>query len=241
MQRDEYERRLVELCLASEPAHVLPDLARYREMARALFWSRAKVAYRRSLRRCGERELSASFARYLEAAPPRSPFIREVIGGFAAHAQEDSALLAGAPRHARDLLRFEEAVWSVANAVESAPRGALREVDFDGVLVANSTLRVLALDYAIIDARGQENEAPQPERCAVLVYRRPAADDVRWYRSSSLLAEVFARSAVQRRPLGELVQALVAERGGSVTPEVVEELAEGLALAVERNVVLGVS
>jgi hypothetical protein len=242
MELEAYHRALLALCFEPQQrAPTLPGFALYGEMVRARFMTMAKVAFRRSFVAIGEQPLRASFERYLSQAPPSSPFIREVIAGFAQFAERDRALLASAPPYARDLMCFESATWQTANALELPPSQQLLEVDFERVLVLNSTLRVLSLEYAVIAADGSASERPAADRHVLLVYRRPGHDDVRWYRVSNVLGALFelAHDAGNRRRLSDLVRLAVERSGESVDELLLERLASGLSLAVERGVVLG--
>jgi hypothetical protein len=211
------------------------------------------VAYRRSWALLGEAPCAASFARFLAETPPQSPIIREVILAFARFAERDEVLFEQAPPEARDLMRFEAAKWRVAGAAaELCPPAradastvgceALREVDFDGVLVVNPTLQRLALEHVVDDEAARTGAR---ELHTLLVYRRRDEDDVRWYRAPALLAELLvlaAGSEFAQATLGALVAELVRRRGPA--PEQVEELLTiltgDLAVAVERSVLWGV-
>lgn len=252
-----YQRALVELSFAADPPEdpALAPFQLYRHMIRARLFAMAEAAYRRSWALLGAPACAASFTRFLALEPPRSPLIREVIGAFARFAEADRALLTGAPREASDLLRFEAAKWRAASAeARPAAPGALREVDFDGVLVLNPTLERLALDYLVSEPL--DERAPR-EPHTLLVYRRRHDDDVRWYRAPALLAELLALAtpgsgARQRSAstapdegeatLGELVARLFARRApdsDQVEP-LLGELAAALTVAVERDVLWGV-
>jgi len=253
----EYQRAIVQLGFAADEPQdpALAPFALYRQMIRARLLAMAEVAYRRSWALLGAPACSASFARFLALEPPKSPLIREVIGAFAAFAEAElgaltdpprtswtGALLAGAPPEARDLLRFEAAKWRVASAPAPLPAGALSEVDFDGVLVLNPSLELLALDFAVCEP-GAGPPAEDPH--TLLVYRRRDDDDVRWYRAPALLAELLVMASAPAVPpatLGGLVAALFARRApapGQAEP-LLEELAAALTVAVERDVLWGV-
>jgi len=262
LELEEYARSLLPLCFPLErDAHLLPGFELYREMVRARLLAMARVAFRRSFALLGEPTGSASFARYLAATPPRTPIIRELMGEFATHLVRDGLALAQAPAHAADLVRFEAAKWRVASASESPLAPALGEVDFEGELMLNDSLELLPLEYSV--AATNEDEAGRHDPHTLLVYRRRGEDGVHWYRAPRLLAQLFAwvRSEPLPLPLAELVRRLVAERVAERVVErvaervvereverdpppdeaqlLLEELASGLTVAVERGVVLG--
>ncbi|MET0339786.1 MAG: putative DNA-binding domain-containing protein [Polyangiales bacterium] len=228
-----YGAALLRLAFAREPApEALAGFAVYREMIRARFFGMARNAYRRTWRMLGARACDESFARYLEACPPRSPLVRAVMHEFAAFACGDT--LGEAAPYARDLLRFEAAKWEVADAL-SPPSGALAELDFDGTPALNPTLRVLALGWAVDDAEA----APMPEPHALLVYRREGEDDVHWFRAEPVLGALLARSA-EGEPLGVALPAALRAHGVVPDEAFLGALAQFLELAVARGVVLGV-
>lgn len=238
MELEAYHQALLTLCFAPAPGEgMLPGFELYRDMVRARLLGMARVAFRRAFALTGDAAASASFARYLARTPPDSPLIREVIGGFAAHVESDRALLAGAPDEALDTFRFEAAKWRVASALEQPLTSAPGEVEFDRVLVLNTTLTLLPLAHPV----WEESDAARARRDphTLLVYRRPGQDEVRWYRAPALLACMFELHLGAARPLAELVQEAVAERRERVDEALLEQLASGLTTAVERGVVLG--
>lgn len=239
MELEQYHRALLGLCFAEQTTAELPTLGPYRQLVRGRFLAMAKVAFKSSFRIAGERVLERAFSRYLAAEPPRSPYIREVIGGFARHASAELERASDVPAYARDVLRFEAAKWEVASLPDDDVPPALAEVDFDGVLALNSTLRVLSLAHTVIDREGVEQEQPTPEAQVVLVYRRPGEDEVRWYRSEGLFAALLTRPGLQEQetPLAALVQQ--AARAVAVDEAMLHGLANELSVAVERRVVLG--
>jgi hypothetical protein len=238
-----FQRAVVALSFASSthPDPALAPFALYRHMIRARLYAMAEVAYRRSWALLGEASCSASFARFLAQTPPQSPIIREVIRAFAAFAERDDVLFYGAPPESRDLLRFEAAKWRVASAPDALGSTALREVDFDGVLVVNPTLERLALEHVVDD----ETAAGVRQAHTLLVYRRRDDDDVRWYRAPALLADLLALAAEPNHgqaTLGALVAELFLRLrpAPEQTEELLTNLSGSLAVAVERSVLWGV-
>lgn len=229
-----YETRLLRLAFASDDdAPALHGFAVYRTMIRGRLLAMAQQAYRRSWALLGAARCDASFARYLEVAPPRSPLVREVIHGFAAFAAS-GGLGEGAP-FARDLLRFEATKWELADALAPAV-GEVAELDFEGVPVLDPTLRVLTLEWAVDDPE----QPPSRDPHALLMYRREEDDALRWYRVELLFGALLARVAAHGESLGEALPALLAERAMAADEAWLAALAGFLATAVERGVVRGV-
>lgn len=234
MKLADYQRAVLRLSLSEQgqdetASPELPRFALYRHMIRARFVTMAQVAFRRSWQLIGEAAMTRSFDRYL-AAGPQSPILRSVIADFAEFLPRDRPL--STLQH--DLVRFEAAKWRVASAEH--PELAVREVDFDGVLVLNPTLAQLALEH---DVSEHEDSTHDPH--VLWMYRRPHEDDVRWYRAPSLLRELLSLPGQGELRLGELVQTLFASRGPAVDAQaLLEELAAALTIAVERGVLWGV-
>ena len=212
----------------------LPGFEVYRDMIRMRLCALARGAYRRSWALLGEAACEACFARWLALAPPSSPLVREVIADFGAFALGDA--LADEAAFARDLLRFEAIRWTVADAPAPAPP-LTSELDFDGEPVLNPTLRVLALTHAVDVLQGR----PEPiAPTSLLIYRRSDDDHVRWYRVGPLCGALLSRARETRLGIGCLLPDLLAERGLTADPALLNELASALTVAVERGVVLGV-
>ena len=250
MTLEEYQRAVLRLGLAlANDGSELPGFLLYRQLIRARFVGMARIAFRRTWALLGEAACEASFARYLAEQSPRSPILRQVIGDFAEFAERDALLWVAAPSAARDLLRFEAAKWRIASADAQLDESlVVRELDFEGVLVLNPNLVVLALQHDVSEAES-DNSATRAggsarfyahDPHALLVYRRPGDDDVHWYRAPALLCELLDASRGAEQPLGTLVQAAFLRRGASADEALLEELASALSVAVERGVLCGV-
>lgn len=236
MRYEDYQRSLCALAYgAAHDDAALPGFASYRAMICGRLVGMARVAFRQSWALLGEARSRAAFARYLDARPPRTPLIREVIEGYAEHLLGERGLLAEAPPWCGDLVRFEAAKWRVASAL--APACRVRDLDFEGLLVLNPTLELLSLAYAVTEGASVCEHSPH----TLFVYRRPGSDEVRWYRGEPLLAEVLL--AAQRAPsaLETLVPEQLRARKLEADEALLHAFASALALAVERGVVLGVA
>ncbi|MDB4990800.1 MAG: hypothetical protein JWN04_5978 [Myxococcaceae bacterium] len=239
MKLHEYQRAVQKLSLELAPdRRELPAFQLYREMIQSRFSSMARVAFRRSWALLGEHRCAQSFARYLATEGPSSPILREVIERYGAFAVRDRELLQGAPDAAADLLRFEATTWRISSDdAQLPPSLSLREVDFEGVLVLNPTLTMLALEYDVSESA----LATMPrDPHTLLLYRRRAEDDVRWYRAPRVLSELLALEGGSERSLAELVRSLFERSHPGSAEELLEELASALTVAVERGVVWGV-
>ncbi len=211
-----YQRAMVSLAFAEDDARPnIPGFELYRDMIRARLFAMARVAYARSFP-----GLEECFARYLSDQPPSSPYIREVIAGFGPYAAaEASGLL-------RSLLRFETAKWQVAGL--PYPPSEAAELDFEGRLVVNPTLRRVELEHVVT-----EDDRVEPH--TLLVYRR--ADDVLWSRLPRVAA-LLSDDAPDAK-LSERVAAYFSRGHDSADEAGLTRLADELTLAVDRGIVLG--
>jgi hypothetical protein len=246
-----YQRAFMRMSFAREPAPedvaLLGNQAAallYRHMIRTRLEGMAKVAFKLSVELLGEGAFAACFARYLAAAPPKSPLIREVIAEFGPFAQSDAAVHAAGPACLADLLRFEEAKWRLAYApAPSVDRASLRELDFAGAPVWNPLLRLLSLAYPVHTATTAGGSGAQLARdaCALFMYRPPGSDEVRWYKADPFFAALVRHAQARARAsFGELIPVVARECGSAVDQELLESLATSLTLALERGVLLGV-
>lgn len=246
MSLREYQQRVMRVSLALEPdAADLTALEHaqafslYRHMIRTRLVGMAKVAFKQSCAHAGDAAFDAAFARYLAERPPRSPMIRDVVAEFGPFAAHDRALLAAGPVFLADLLAFEEHKWRIGYApgvYAQAGQDGVRELDFEGRPVWNFSLRVVSQRFAVhLPALSAE-----PREGALLMYRPPQSDEVRWYLADGFFAALLRRSHTHAETLAELVQRVAEQRGVALDEALLETLATSLTLAVERGVLLGV-
>lgn len=242
MNLAEYQRTLLRLTFAREASDAdfagfgqVPRFVMYRQMVRSRLSSMAKQAFRMTHELVGA-ALEAAFDRYLAAQPPRSPLIRDVVADFGPFARGDLELLARAPVFVSDLLRFEEAKWRVA--YRKAPgESALRGFDFAGIPVFNPALERLELQHRVHELEGEKCKLGP---CTLLVYRPPAHDDLRWYSPDALFSEIVAGASREGAcSLAELVRNAAQSLGKHLDEALLEQLATGVTLALERGVLLG--
>lgn len=246
MNLAEYQRTLLRLSFAREVDDAEfagfghgARFVMYRQMVRSRLLGMAKQAFRKSHEVVGD-AFDASFARYLAAQPPRSPLIREVIADFGPFARGDRELLAVAPVFTSDLLRFEEAKWRVAYYRWELPAGELRAFDFAGIPVLNPALECLELEHRVHELEGMSCRA---EPLRLLVYRPPTSDDLRWYPPDALFAEIVVSAlragAAGEQTLADRVRSAAQALGKPLDEALLEQLATGVTLALERGVLLG--
>ena len=244
MNLAEYQRKFMELSFAEQIDEAdftsFGDPARfhlYRQMIRSRLLGMAKKAFASTLEMLGSRAFDAAFARYLAQRPPQSPYIRDVIGDFAPFARADAQLIGQGPAFNADLLCFEEAKWRVSYRARELPSDALRPFDFAAVPVLNPALEQLSLSHRVHELKEGSCRA-QP--CPLLVYRPPQHDDIRWYVPDALMARVLADARIQSAAsFADLVRGAAAALEKAVDEALLEELASGVTLALQRGVLLG--
>jgi hypothetical protein len=246
MNLREYQSALVRVAMAHEPdpadLEALQErqaFSLYRSMIRTRLVGMAKVAFKQSCAQLGEAAFDASFARYLAQRPPHSPLIRDVVADFGPFLRADVAALAAGPAQLEDLLCFEEYKWRLSYLAGAFPRlgeAGLRELDFEGRPVWNFSLRVLSQRFAV-HVSASEPEARDAE---LLMYRPAASDEVRWYIADGFFVALIRRSQAHAETLAELVQRVAEARALALDEALLETLATGLTLALERGVLLGV-
>lgn len=243
MKLAEYQRAFMRASLArevtDEELFALGDRDRvrmYRRMVRSRIEAMAQKAFRRTFEAVGPLRFAESFARFLDEAGPKSPYLRDVVADFGAYARSDEALLQGGPAYARDLLTFEHAKWSLAYRAAAMPRvgeGGVREFDFEGVPVLNPVLARLVLDYTV------HRDAVHDQRTLLFVYRPPSLDQVRWYASEPFFFAVIERASERQQPFVTSVREAAEQSGRELHQELVAMLSESVVTALERGVLIG--
>jgi hypothetical protein len=266
MKLADYQRELLRLSFLREAPEAsftaLGDAPRfhlYRQMIRTRLSGMAKQAFKVSLELVGSRRFDASFERFLAAQPPTRAFIRDAIADFGVFARTDRELLDAGPAWLVDLVRFEEAKWRVAyRRAQWEPEG-LVAFDFSAAPWLNPTLVLLELDHpvqSLVEAYEKEPNASLPEPPAsasrVFVYRPPRGDDIRWYAADPLTFGILSAADPSRAEpsatanaepgatsLAELVRSTADRLGKPLDEALLEELTNGVTLALQRGVVLG--
>jgi hypothetical protein len=238
------ERAVLSICFEAEPPEAaLRALGQrerwllYRELTRDRLLHEIRSALPRTCAAVGDERLNTAFREHLDRDPPRTRFFREVVMSFATSAlrtfDRDSSL----PSHARDLLRYEAALWEVSD-LEAPAAGEALEFSFDRVPVVTPALRLLHVTHAVhlpADAEG----SCSPGEFWLCVQQDP--EDARsrtWNlnRTSYLLLEEFQRA---RSSAADGVQRVAKQLGRRVTPQFVDHLCESLAQWIEVGILVG--
>jgi hypothetical protein len=242
-----YQRAVMRVLLDAEPNPddllLLGQEARwqtYRHMVRTRIADMAGNAFKQTSGLLGLDDFRAAFALYLGQAPPDSRLIRDVVAAFGEFLQNSEHVARSKPC-ACDMLRFERARWELAYLKTSVPvlgEQGVRELDFEGALVLNPTLRILTLSYPV---HRDETVWSAPATTHLLVYRTIGADEIRWWAATPLFARLIDRA--QRNAsesLAESVRACTVELDLTLDQSLLESLSDELTLALQRTVIIGV-
>lgn len=236
-------RSLRRVCFApdADPA----DLARlgpgpwtlYRALVRSRIVGALAEALPRTRDAVGGERFDGWIARWLDASPPSTRYVRELMPQFVAW--RDRLPEVDLPPCFDDLLRYEVALHAVSLAPDPSP-DALRDAPFDMHRPArfHPVLRRLDLRWPVHARRCEHEAAPSPAPCAVMVYR----DAQRLHAETLALSPVAARVLDAMREGGEVttaVQRALAAEELHASAAFVESFADLLADLMERGVLLG--
>lgn len=249
-----YQRNLFGLLFDPEPGLSVAALTNPRGKAER--WQRYRKMVRDRLEEVAEnsfprlrRVLGATFPdlvrRWLEEAPPSSPFLRDVHGEFARFA---IAVLptSAAPAWAGELARYE---WALLDTSYVAEEQGAAAVDGDeaaftmdrGVVLAPAH-RLLRSTWSVhhVAADG-DSDAVVAGDFSLCLYRDPRSFEVRVLELDVFAAALLgAIAADPRRPLVESLREAAHVAGKSVDGDLVATFAELASDLIERGVWLGV-
>lgn len=178
--------------------------------------------------------------RFLEEAPPRSPYLRDVPFEFAMWMEGQWGAL-GVPAHLPDLARFELLAFAAGSAesgprpAEPAPLAADRPVWLDG------TVHLARLDHAVHLLLAGEDTPPLPEqRPVALLVHRDADNEVRWLELDPTSMEAL-RLLVHGTPFGEAIRETARALGRPLDASLIETVSATLADLATRGALLGAS
>src|SRR5262249_33887042 len=147
----------------------------------------------------------------LAAAPPKSPFLRDVIADFGVFARSDALLLREAPPFIADLLTFEETKWRLAYQHGGhVLHEQVHEFVFERPPLINPVLQRLSLAHEVHESERRE------QRTLLLMYRPPSIDQVRWYVVDAFVFALFGRASEHSEPFSESVRHAAEASGRAV-------------------------
>lgn len=236
---------LARVCLAAEVrdedlALLGDDPARwrlYRAMVRQRMRDAVAEALRRSHAAVGDARLDAWLSRYLDRAPPRTRFLRDVASALAAFVRDGRAGdVLDDPAWLRDALTYEALVHAVAYAPPATPEPA-DELSMEAPVVLAPTHARARLSHAV--HRAPPGATPEARPCALWIYRDDTRHVVETLELSPLAADVLDALEDRGCTLTEAVTAALSRHGGAASAAFIEGFATFLADLVERGVLLG--
>ncbi|MCU0683142.1 MAG: putative DNA-binding domain-containing protein [Polyangiaceae bacterium] len=246
--RDDHERQraLRELCLrrsvrdddlaalGGEPERWLV----YRRMVRARLREAVGHGFERLEARVGGEIFGAWFGDFLERSPPRSAYLRETAGEFAAFLEGYERPGDRHPGLTLDLARFE---WAeLACAYEAAPAPATEPLSMGLRPALSPAHRLVRLEHAVHRLERDEPLAEvAPGPAWVCLYRDPQSFDVRVLELTEVTGRLLVAMAEGNRPLVELVRQVAADAGAALDGAWLAALSDVLADFSTRGLLLG--
>lgn len=241
---DGLARALGRVCLATSEAP--EDLAAlgptgrwglYRDLVRG----RVRGAIAEALPRCreaaGAERFEAWIASWLDARPPRTRYVRELMPEFVRWLDERDEARAQLPAYFDDLLRYEVALHFVGLAPDPSPEDlAADDFAMDRPARFHPVHRRLDLRWDVLGALSADAE-PSPR--SVLVYRDATRFTSETLTLSPIAAAVIDAMRDGRADVTACVQRALATRELSAGAEFIESFAELLGALLERRVILG--
>lgn len=245
---DALARSLARVCLAPSPPAAdlaaLGDAPARWSVYRDLVRGRIALAVSEALPRCrdaaGSVHFEAWLARWLDEAPPRGRYVRELMPEFADWLCTAGALDDTVPRAFHDLLRFERALHRVALA-EDPPPERLHAEPFAMDRPARFHPNLLRLDvtYEVQRAAPASDLTALAAPCALLLYRDAARFTAETLVLTPLAARVVDAMLPGDRDVAGCVLGALAAQDHRVSSEFIEGFSGLLATLMERGLLLG--
>lgn len=180
-----------------------------------------------------------SFARFLEAAPPKTHVLKDVPAEFLAWALPSWGARADLPGYLQDLARYELLHFDIGSMPKLGEPQDLAELALDRPLAFSSVARLLRTGTAVHLLSEDEDDltAPAPGPCHLLLYRD---DDhaVRVLELGDLAYAALARM-MDGAPLGDALREASLETGHALGDELLAQVARLLADLGDRGVLKG--
>jgi hypothetical protein len=243
----EYQRAVVDLLFREDFATPLATLGGderrwrvYRRMARARLRDALEGSFPRTFQIV---EAGRVIDRWLDASPPRSPYLRALAGEFVAWLGPD-VLPAGTPPWLLDLARLEWARLEVSFAhEEEAARDvhAVGELSFDRPAVLTPAHRLARAAYAVHRLPDEIDAAHPVEQgdFTLCLYRDPSTHEARVLELSPIAAAILEQVAPGEQTVVDAVRAASARAAFAIDGPFVAAFAELVADLHERGVWLG--
>jgi hypothetical protein len=255
-----YQTKLRDLLLAETPllADFSPlggDPARwqaYRRMVRSRFYQVTAHGFERLIGVIGMERFHAMVDRFLDEAPPRSPYLRDVPGELVAFVESAWDRIHAAfalPAYALDLMRYEWAELDAGYSHEEVRPSDVVPLVMDQRAVLSPAHRLLQLDFAVHRCPWETPEgvlgtdgddglvAPGP--ISLCLYRDPKTHDVETLELTPVAFAILSGIEREHASLTDVVRNASREQNVEVDVAFVEALSALLADLIERGVLLG--
>lgn len=214
----------------------------YRRMARSRLTDAIEASFPRFFQVV---EAGPLVERWFDEAPPKTPFLRNVAGEFAAWLRPE-VLPPGAPPWALELARHEWSRLEVSYAHQEEGAAEVREVfelSFERPAVLTPSHRIVRVGHAVhrIPEEVPEGLEVAEGEQALCLYRDPATHEVRVLELSPIAAAILEEVAVGGRSVVEAVRAASVRASFVIDGALVGALAELVADLHDRGVWLGSS
>ncbi len=242
----DHQRRFMQVLLDAEPpAEALEKLGglperwlTYRHMVRRRMQGMIKSGLPRTVTALGDARYQATYDAWLDEAPPRTRFIREIVPAFADFAIPRWNADKDVPRWVIELGRLEAAKWEVGYIDVPWPEEP-GEFTFEKMAVMNPTLRQLRFDHPV----QKELEAGQtkytPKATAVMIYRKSEDDRLYTWVPNALSADLVDGWLAGAETVADVVKRVCAKHDTAITEKFIESLGGMLADFIEQGIVLG--
>ncbi len=243
MSLAEHQAKVARVCLEAEPSELgsmdhADRWSIYRTMVRARLHRVCEQALKRTREALGEEAFRALVDRWLASAPPSTRFFRELPGEFVAWVDATECPEMGTPTFARDMMRYELAVWSV-KADDERGEPSVVDFSFEGIPCFSVASRFVRVAHGV-DRRAEDGSVDAHDG-ALLVYRTAGftAKCLRLNPLAAALVEELRQAESARRSVTEAVQRAAQKQGVAIDQKLIEGLSGLLEKLLTRGVLRG--
>lgn len=234
------ERRFVRVCFAKEPRE--DDLTAlggmrdrwlvYRHMVRARLRGMIANALVRTVAALGEEAWNAWFDRWLDEAPPRTRYIREIVPELLDYCLPRWERDPSVPPWMIELAKLEVTRWEVGYTDAEPPEAG--ELAFEKVPVLSPAVHVLRFAHPVHEKHETYAENPT----WLCVYRR-ADDKTAVWAIDAFTAGILESFAAGDRTITDTVKSVAAQLEIPLDEKLVQRIGTVLAELVQRGILLG--
>lgn len=238
------QRSFLEVCFRREPPpEALANLGGeehrwllYRHMVRTRMRNMLASALKRTAAALGDEAWGRWYDRWLDEAPPRTRYVREITAEFVEFALPLWRGDPSVPPWVGELATVEATRWELGYL--DVPMPTADEVAFEKIPVVSPLVRLLHVDHAVHRRRAEDDAPPERAPTHLCVYRR--ADD----RTGVWALDDFAAALLEAFTRGDqdittCVKNVATAQAIPVDEALVQRLGTLLAEFVQRSILLG--